>query len=347
MNNNSSLTVLDLFCGCGGLSLGFQQAGFNVKLGIDAWEDAIKTFNFTHKSAKGIVADLFSISPQEISKTTGFDTVDIIIGGPPCQGFSIAGKRMIDDERNQLYKSFVEFVSFYRPKAFLMENVPNIMSMGKGVIKEQITQDFEKLGYHISSKILMASDFGVPQNRRRAFFIGFKENCNFEFPTPFTNQTVTSFDAISDLPDYSVSDGEKYPIDIQSEYQKFMRENSLGLYNHQITQHNEKTVSIISLVPDGGNYKDLPEEFRKTRNVNIAWTRLNSQKPSFTIDTGHRHHFHYKFNRVPTVRESARIQSFPDNFIFLGTKTSQYKQVGNAVPPMLAKILAIQIKKYL
>lgn len=347
MNNNSSLTVLDLFCGCGGLSLGFQQAGFNVKLGIDAWEDAIKTFNFTHKSAKGIVADLFSISPQEISKTTGFDTVDIIIGGPPCQGFSIAGKRMIDDERNQLYKSFVEFVSFYRPKAFLMENVPNVMSMGKGVIKEQITQDFEKLGYHISSKILMASDFGVPQNRRRAFFIGFKENCNFEFPTPFTNQAVTSFDAISDLPDYSVSDGEKYPIDIQSEYQKFMRENSLGLYNHQITQHNEKTVSIISLVPDGGNYKDLPEEFRKTRNVNIAWTRLNSQKPSFTIDTGHRHHFHYKFNRVPTVRESARIQSFPDNFIFLGTKTSQYKQVGNAVPPMLAKILAIQIKKYL
>ncbi|HHF3795811.1 TPA: DNA cytosine methyltransferase [Haemophilus influenzae] len=347
MNNNSSLTVLDLFCGCGGLSLGFQQAGFNVKLGIDAWEDAIKTFNFTHKSAKGIVADLFSISPQEISKTTGLDTVDIIIGGPPCQGFSIAGKRMIDDERNQLYKSFVEFVSFYRPKAFLMENVPNIMSMGKGVIKEQITQDFEKLGYHISSKILMASDFGVPQNRRRAFFIGFKENCNFEFPTPFTNQAVTSFDAISDLPDYSVSDGEKYPIDIQSEYQNFMRENSLGLYNHQITQHNEKTVSIISLVPDGGNYKDLPEEFRTTRNVNIAWTRLNSQKPSFTIDTGHRHHFHYKFNRVPTVRESARIQSFPDNFIFLGTKTSQYKQVGNAVPPMLAKILAIQIKKYL
>ncbi len=347
MNNNSSLTVLDLFCGCGGLSLGFQQAGFNVKLGIDAWEDAIKTFNFTHKSAKGIVADLFSISPQEISKTTGLDTVDIIIGGPPCQGFSIAGKRMIDDARNQLYKSFVEFVSFYRPKAFLMENVPNIMSMGKGVIKEQITQDFEKLGYHISSKILMASDFGVPQNRRRAFFIGFKENCNFKFPTPFTNQAVTSFDAISDLPDYSVSDGEKYPIDIQSEYQNFMRENSLGLYNHQITQHNEKTVSIISLVPDGGNYKDLPEEFRKTRNVNIAWTRLNSQKPSFTIDTGHRHHFHYKFNRVPTVRESARIQSFPDNFIFLGTKTSQYKQVGNAVPPMLAKILAIQIKKYL
>lgn len=119
------------------------------------------------------------------------------------------------------------------------------------------------------------------------------------------------------------------------------------MFNHQTTQHNEKTISIISLVPDGGNYKNLPEEFKNTRNVNIAWTRLNSQKPSFTIDTGHRHHFHYQFNRVPTVRESGRIQSFPDDFVFLGTKTSQYKQVGNAVPPMLAKSLALKIKEYL
>ena len=126
-----------------------------------------------------------------------------------------------------------------------------------------------------------------------------------------------------------------------------MRKNSKGLFNHQITQHSDKTISIISLVPDGGNYKNLPEELKNTRNVNIAWTRLNSQKPSFTIDTGHRHHFHYKFNRVPTVRESARIQSFPDDFVFLGTKKSQYKQVGNAVPPMLAKALALKIKEYL
>lgn len=344
---NKKFTVLDLFCGCGGLSLGFIQAGFDVKLGIDVWSDAIKTFISTHQNAKGIVADLFSVKPQEISKQTGIKKVDVIIGGPPCQGFSIAGKRMIDDERNQLYKSFVEFVKFYQPKAFLMENVPNMMSMGKGVIKDQITQDFESLGYFVYSKILMASDFGVPQNRRRAFFVGFKKECNFEFPTPFVTEKITTFEAISDLPDYSLNDGENYPFAIESEYQKLMRKNSKGLFNHQVTQHNEKTVSIISLVPDGGNYKDLPDEFKNTRNVNIAWTRLNSQKPSFTIDTGHNHHFHYKFNRVPTVRESARIQSFPDDFIFLGTKTSQLRQVGNAVPPMLAKVLAKQILKYM
>lgn len=347
MKQLTSPTVLDLFCGCGGLSLGFQQAGFDIKLGIDAWKDAITTFNLTHQSAQGIVADLFSITPQSISEQTGLNKIDVIIGGPPCQGFSIAGKRMIDDDRNQLYKSFVEFVKYYQPKAFLMENVPNMMSMGKGVIKEQITQDFENLGYFVHSKILMASDFGVPQNRRRAFFIGFKKECHFEFPLPLENKKVTAYEAISDLPDYTVNDGADYPINTTSDYQNLMRKNSQGLFNHQITQHNEKTISTIALVPDGGNYKDLPEKLRNTRNVNIAWTRLNSQKPSFTIDTGHRHHFHYKFNRVPTVRESARIQSFPDDFIFLGTKTSQYKMVGNAVPPMLAKALAQKIKEYL
>ena len=122
-----------------------------------------------------------------------------------------------------------------------------------------------------------------------------------------------------------------------------IRKGSKSIFNHEITNHSEQTVEIISLVPDGGNYKNLPEHLHKTRNVNIAWTRLNSQKPSFTIDTGHRHHFHYKYNRVPTVRESARIQSFPDTFIFLGSKTSQYKQVGNAVPPLLAKKLTFSL----
>lgn len=341
------LGVIDLFCGCGGLSLGFIQAGFDVKLGIDHWQDAIKTFTHTHANSQGIVADLFSVTPEQISQQTNIKQIDVIIGGPPCQGFSIAGKRMIDDERNQLYKAFVDFVRFYQPKAFLMENVPNMMSMGKGAIKKQITEDFEKLGYTVNSQILMASDFGVPQNRRRAFFVGFKNGTVFPFPTPTVQQHITAEQAISDLPDYSVIDGEAYPLASDSQYQNLMRAHSTGLFNHQITQHNDKTKEIIALVPDGGNYKNLPEHLRQTRNVNIAWTRLNSQKPSFTIDTGHNHHFHYKFNRVPTVRESARIQSFPDDFVFLGTKTSQLKQVGNAVPPMLAKALALQIKEFL
>ena len=149
------------------------------------------------------------------------------------------------------------------------------------------------------------------------------------------------------MPENSLEDGSEYPINSNCDYQKLMRCNSSKIYNHQITEHSEKTKKIISLVPDGGNYKNLPLELQQIRKVHIAWTRLNSQKPSFTIDTGHRHHFHYKWNRIPTVRESARIQSFPDDFIFLGTKTSQYKQVGNAVPPLMAEAIARKLKETL
>lgn len=341
-------TVLDLFSGCGGLSLGFQNSGFKILMGIDNCEIALKTFKRNHMDSKIACIDLADISPSDIKDKYKINDVDVIIGGPPCQGFSIAGKRIVEDERNKLYKSFVRIVEYYRPKAFLMENVPNIISMANGVIKDNILKDFYNLEYNVVYKVLLASNFGVPQNRRRAFFVGLKSNENFQFPEPLNvNNLVTSKDAISDLPEFSVSDGTDYPFSAQSDYQLKMRQNSSSIYNHEITAHKEQTVNIISLVPDGGNYKDLPEEYRKTRKVNIAWTRLSSKKPSFTIDTGHRHHFHYKYNRVPTVRESARLQSFPDNFIFLGNKTSQYKQVGNAVPPLLGEVLGYKLKGYL
>ena len=338
-----SKKVIDLFCGCGGLSQGFIDAGYDVVLGIDHWKDAINTFNYNHKDSHGIVADLYKESPESISSKTRITKADIIIGGPPCQGFSIAGKRIIEDERNELYKSFVHFIEHYQPEAFLMENVPNILSMGKGMVKEKIKKDFEKIGYMVNTETLMSSNYGVPQNRKRAFFIGFKNGHKFKFPEADTLEHVTSSDAISDLTENSIEDGTSYPTRPLSNYQKQIRNGSKAIFNHEITNHSEKTIEIIAMVPDGGNYKSLPEELRETRKVNIAWTRLNSQKPSFTIDTGHRHHFHYKYNRVPTVRESARIQSFEDDFIFFGSKTSQYKQVGNAVPPILAKKLAISI----
>lgn len=341
-------TVIDLFCGCGGLSQGFIDAGYEISLGIDKWKDAIETFNFNHKSSKGIVADLLELNPSTVSENENIKKVDVIIGGPPCQGFSIAGKRIVEDERNQLYKTFVNFVEHFKPKAFLMENVPNIMSMGKGAIKNQIIKDFEELGYKVSHQILLASDYGVPQNRKRAFFVGLKNGVEFKFPIPTTpNNKITSKEAISDLTENTINNGTPYLNEYKSSYQKQMRNGNKVIFNHQITEHKEQTIEIIAMVPDGGNYKSLPKELHETRKVNIAWTRLNSQKPSFTIDTGHRHHFHYKFNRVPTVRESARIQSFSDNFIFQCSKTSQYKQVGNAVPPVLAKVLAETIKNYL
>ncbi len=338
--------VLDLFSGCGGMSLGFEQANFEIVLGIDNWNDALMTFQKNHKNTSILCADLSKIKPSVISEK--YKNIDIIIGGPPCQGFSIAGKRIIDDERNKLYKSFVNFVKEIKPKAFVMENVPNIISMGSGIIKNNIIKDFEELGYKVEVKVLNSSLYGVPQNRKRALFVGLKNNQIFDFAKMQTATTlISSKEALSDLPKDSVNDGSENKSLILSNYQKLMRKSFNLIFNHTITNHKEKTINIISMVPDGGNYKNLPKLLQNTRKVNIAWTRLNSNKPSFTIDTGHRHHFHYLYNRVPTVRESARIQSFPDNFIFLGSKTSQYKQVGNAVPPLLAKELAIILKEYL
>lgn len=340
-------TVIDLFCGCGGLSLGFEQAGYNVLLGIDNWEDALVTFRYNHHGSETMCADLMNLSPFDVEKKIGKQKVDLIIGGPPCQGFSIAGKRIIDDDRNKLYKSFVRMVAHFKPKAFVLENVPNILTIGDGIIKRAIITDFEALGYKVVNKVLLASDYGVPQNRRRAIFVGLLNGEEFVYPQPTITQRVTSEQALSDLPEYSLPDGSKYLSKPQSEYQKLIRTGSNGVYNHDITIHTEQTQRIIAMVPDGGNYKDLPEDLQQTRRVHIAWTRLNSKTPSITIDTGHRHHFHYKYNRIPTVRESARIQSFADTVIFLGSKTSQYKQVGNAVPPLMAQAIAEQLMKQL
>ena len=170
------LRVIDLFSGCGGLSQGFLDAGFNVVLGIDCWDDAVQTFKKNHNTSTGIVANLKNETAKDISAKNSIQNIDVIIGGPPCQGFSIAGKRIVEDERNELYKSFIEFVRFYKPSAFLMENVPNILSMGKGIVKEKIIHDFKKIGYTVNTDVLMASKYGVPQNRRRAFFVGFRND---------------------------------------------------------------------------------------------------------------------------------------------------------------------------
>lgn len=344
---SKSYTFIDLFAGCGGLSLGFELAGFQSLLAIDCWQDALDTYTKNRERARTFCGDISNINPQDIKKRFGIDSVNVIIGGPPCQGFSIAGKRIVEDKRNQLYKSFVSFVNTFRPEAFVMENVPNILSLGGGIVKDSILADFEELGYSVTYKVLTASDYGVPQNRRRAFFIGVNNGHTFDFPEVLTLNKVTSKEALSDLPENSIKEGGSYPIPPQSDYQVLMRKGSNGVYNHCITIHTQQTQRIISMVPDGGNYKNLPKELWTTRKVHIAWTRLNSMKPSFTIDCGHNHHFHYKYNRVPTVRESARLQSFPDSFVFYGNKGSQLKQVGNAVPPLMAFAVANQLKKVL
>ncbi|MGV8150006.1 MAG: DNA cytosine methyltransferase [Alkaliphilus sp.] len=199
-------------------------------------------------------------------------------------------------------------------------------------------------------QILCAADFGVPQSRNRIFFVGFKNTSKeFSFPEEKTSY-VTCEMALSDLAPLENDTGtqeQEYYTEPQNYYQALMRKGSNIVKNHIAAAHSQRVRDIIALVPDGLNYKSLPEELKNTRNFNVAWTRFASNKPSPTIDTGHRHHFHYKFNRVPTVRECARLQSFPDTFEFLGNKTQQFRQVGNAVPPILAKCIGKAILKKL
>ena len=341
--------IIDLFSGAGGLSYGFEMAGFNVLLGIDNDEKALETFQKNHQNSEILCGDITNISFEEdIKPIIGEQKVDIIVGGPPCQGMSLSGPRKFDDPRNKLYLSYIRLVREIQPTAFVIENVIGIVSLFKGQIKDTIIEEFSKIGYKVQFKVLLASDYGVPQNRKRVIFVGTR-NDGFEYPDAL-GTIITTEMAISDLPTLENELGEiemPYVSEPQNDYQKRMRKRSHVVLNHIAAKHSEKVTSTIALVPDGGNYKDLPEELQETRKFNVAWTRFASWKPAPTIDTGHRHHFHYKYNRVPTVRESARLQSFPDDFIFYGSKTQQFRQVGNAVPPLMAQQIANNLLKYL
>ena len=351
---NRKYNVLDLFCGCGGLSKGFEMANYNIVLGVDFNEPALKTYKFNHKDSMTFCGDL--------SNPDTFDTIDsliegkpidVIIGGPPCQGFSLTGPRNFDDERNKLYLAMIETVKRYSPKAFMIENVPGMATLYKGEVKDEIIRRFTEMGYNVNCKILCAADYGVPQMRKRLVFVGVKgHEVKFDFPDAICTPEnyVTCEQAISDLPSLENelgADVSEYISEPLTSYQKLMRGDCNILHNHKAIDHKQFVKETIALVPDGGNYKDLPKGVGESRKFNMAWTRYRSDKPSRTIDTGHRNNFHYKWNRCPTVRESARLQSFPDDFVFLGTKTQQDRQVGNAVPCLMAKAIAEQLKLYI
>lgn len=343
------MNVIDLFCGCGGLSYGFEKAGFDILLGIDNDSMALQAFEINHKGSKSICGDITQVHLNEIKSIIGNKEIDVIIGGPPCQGMSLSGPRKFDDPRNKLYLSYIRLVEEIKPKAFVIENVPGLVGLFKGQIKDSIIERMTALGYKVQYRILCAADYGVPQSRRRVFFVGLRDS-EFDFDTIKKEKMVTCEMALSDLPplvDILGTDPNKYETEPNNHYQKLMRKNSDVVRNHIAASHSEKVKHIISLVPDGGNYKDLPDEYKNSRNFHVAWTRFKSDNPAPTIDTGHRHHFHYKYNRVPTVRECARLQSFPDDFIFQGNKTQQFRQVGNAVPPLLAQAIAEALLKYL
>lgn len=346
------MNVIDLFAGCGGLSKGFMDAGFDIIVGVDNDQAALNTFAKNHNGAIALNADLSAQETfDDINRIVGDRKIDVIIAGPPCQGFSLTGPRIFDDKRNKLYLAVFEAVRQFQPKGFVIENVPGMSTLYNGEIREEILKRFKNLEYNVECRILCAADYGVPQLRKRLVFIGVRDDIGEPcFPTPvFTEENYrTCRDAISDLPSRENDLGQEvdeYSCEPQTEYQALMRGDCNILYNHVATNHTQMVKDTIALVPQGGNYKDLPAGWGESRKFNEAWTRYHGDKPSRTIDTGHRNHFHYEYNRVPTIRENARLQSFPDDFIFCGTRTQQNRQVGNAVPPLLGYHLAIALKK--
>jgi DNA (cytosine-5)-methyltransferase 1 len=340
------MNAIDLFAGCGGLSKGFMDAGFDIIVGVDNDQAALNTFVKNHNGAVALNADLSKQETfDEIKRIAGERPIDVIIAGPPCQGFSLSGPRNFDDERNKLYLAVIEMVKQYKPKGFIIENVPGMSTLYDGQIKEEILKRFRKMGYNTECEILCAADYGVPQMRKRLIFMGVRKDVGKpKFPEPIylPDNYISCRDAISDLPSREYEFGMEediYTSKPVTEYQILMRKNMKVLHNHVATNHTQMVKDTIALVPEGGNYKDLPPGWGESRKFNEAWTRYDGNKPSKTIDTGHRNHFHYKYNRVPTIRENARLQSFPDDFVFTGTKTQQNRQVGNAVPPLLGQVL--------
>jgi DNA (cytosine-5)-methyltransferase 1 len=351
---NRTLKVVDLFSGCGGFSYGFEKAGYQVVLGVDNDKPALETFRRNHKNSQSLIADLHTDEAiEEIANIVRKHEIDVIIAGPPCQGFSVTGQRNETDERNKLFYSVFRLADKIKPKAVIIENVPGLAGLYNGKAKAAIISEFERHEFIPNNKVLFAPDYEVPQIRKRIFFVGMqKQYGKFEFPAAILSpdEYNTCSDAISDLPTRENDLGKEtdvYDNKPLTEYQRKMRNGNKVLYNHKATRHTELVISVISQVPEGGNYKDLPPGVGESRKFNEAWTRYHSQKPSRTIDTGHRNHFHYALNRVPTIRENARLQSFPDDFVFCGTKTQQNKQVGNAVPPLLGFHIAKKLNEYL
>ncbi len=352
---------IDLFCGCGGLSLGFKMAGFDLVAGIDYNQAATNTFRDNFPGSKAICANILEMDKNLISDSIGrMSDIDIIIGGPPCQGFSVANKNyvILDDPRNKLFFEFVKFVDLASPKVVVIENVPQIITKDNGYAKDRITEIFTSRGYYVTNAILDASEYGVPQKRLRNFFIITKEK---PFDTAWIkkeNYRVTVKEAIGELYQFEGGNPANRTLNLPpiTDYQRYLRSPDNQVHNHDIHYPAEIQQKRISFVPQGGNWRNIPEELwatsrtsspeRKNRHSS-AYKRLNENDVSVTIDAGNQHsnYYHPIFHRLPTVREAARLQSFPDNFIFTGIMTEQYLQVGNAVPPLLAKHLAEAIKE--
>lgn len=387
---DSAGVVVDLFCGSGGLSYGFQQAGFDVRVGVDLDAAACETFKANHKGAEAIVSDIRKVTADQLLEHTDGVFPDVVVGGPSCQGFSTVGPRDFNDPRNAQFREFVRLVRDLKPRCVLMENVVGLLLYKKGAVGRQVCELFGELGYRMEAKILLAADFGVPQLRRRVFFIGSREGEPIAFPRPthcdpslwseynlpFAEMSsigqkngvenlpphITVADAISDLPPLGELDGDEvsaYEIDPQSTYQRLMRGRRKRLFNHVTSGQSPAERKMIRALKPGENWRALPKSilpkrFEKIRpyDASTLIMRMRWERPSYTITTKSAEvtsgaFIHPEQHRTISVREAARLQSYPDGFRFYGSQMEQRRQIGNSVPPLLARHLGNAVSSML
>ena len=325
----NEINYIDLFSGAGGMSLGFDQVGFNNIFSIDIEPRFCETYKTNFPKHNLIQKDISKLSNEEIRSLIGNQIIDVIIGGPPCQGFSMAGnigRKFIDDSRNQLFREFARIVEIVQPSYFVMENVARLFTHNKGETKKEIIELFKKMNYNVDCKVVNTADFGIPQVRNRVLFIGNRISNTIIFPTKTIDKPISIKEAIDKLP--KLKSGEKSKIP-----------------NHISMKHSEQMLEKMKYVSDGGNRNEIPELIRPKSGDVRKYIRYKSTEPAVCVTGDMRKIFHYSQNRALTVRELATLQTFPLDFIFKGSTISQQQQVGNSVPPILAKEIALTIKK--
>lgn len=351
----SEFKILDLFCGAGGLSWGMDKNPyFKTMVALDFDENAANTFKKNMPYAEVVVGDITDSKIKEnivtLAKKTG---VNMIVGGPPCQGYSMKGKKLgLQDPRNFLFREYLDLVQRLQPDVFVIENVKGLFLSANGWFKDEIVSTIENLGYTVRFGILNAANYGVPQSRERAIFICSKHGA-IELPEATVNSKVTVRDAIGDLAYLESNEGDfqqEYITEPKSDYQIVMRAGSEKLYNHKASNHKQIAIEKLKMIPPEQGKEFLPEELHGKQKFKTTWGRLKWDEVSPTIDTrfdasSNGTNNHPFLHRAITPREAARIQSFDDKFIFYGSKVHVRKQIGNAVPPLLAKAIADKIAK--
>ncbi len=353
--NKQPFIGVDIFSGAGGLSLGAEMAGINVRYAVEINKSASETFALNHPHANVLCKDIKEVKLQDFSCP---GEVFVVMGGPPCQGFSMSNtrNRTMDNPKNHLFKEFVRLVKELNPVWFIFENVWGITNIEHGDIVPEIAKCFEDLGYRVSYKVLWAHEYGVPQKRNRFFMVGNRDGIVYDFPKPFDYE-VTVRDAIEDLPVlHNGSSDEKLPYrlskDKASKYARLMRGRLRLSRQNYVSLNNNLVIKRYSHIPQGGNWRDIPEELMinyadKSRCHSGIYRRLKYDAPSVVISNYRKSMLiHPEQDRGLSVREAARIQSFPDNFIFKGPISHIQQQIGNAVPPLLAKAVVEQILSY-